>query len=401
MEIEEAIKRITDEAPQIKEEEKVSIEDALGRIASRDIISAGAVPSFPRSAMDGYAVFSEDVKNASKEAPILLKVKEEIDAGDFSRSSYSPKTAIRVMTGAMIPEGYDAVVKQEDTDYGEDNVSIYSPVKSHGNYCPVGEEIKAGETVIPAGSRIGRTETGLLVSAGFFKVPVRRSAKIAIISTGSELADEGEELRGGLIYNSIRYMLGASVKHEGLKIALSKTVPDDGDVIKETIEEAAEVSDVILTTGGVSVGIKDLIPEVLNKLGAGTIFRGVNIQPGTPTMGSIYKDKVILSLSGNPFAALACFDLYFWPVISKIMGNNSYTPEVYDAELTQDYARVNRMRRLVRAKEDKGRVYLPVSEHMSSVFGNTSSCNCYIDVPAGRSLSAGETVTVRKMKESF
>ena len=196
-------------------------------------------------------------------------------------------------------------------------------------------------------------------------------------------------------------MLGASVKHEGLKIALSKTVPDDGDVIKETIEEAAEVSDVILTTGGVSVGIKDLIPEVLNKLGAGTIFRGVNIQPGTPTMGSIYKDKVILSLSGNPFAALACFDLYFWPVISKIMGNNSYTPEVYDAELTQDYARVNRMRRLVRAKEDKGRVYLPVSEHMSSVFGNTSSCNCYIDVPAGRSLSAGETVTVRKMKESF
>ena len=401
MEIEEAVKLITDEVSQITEEEWVSIEDACGRIISRDIRSADAVPSFPRSAMDGYGVFSEDVKNASKEDPVLLKVKEEISAGDFSRSSYSPGTAVRVMTGAMIPEGYDAVVKQEDTDYGEETVSIYSPVKSHGNYCLVGEEIKAGETVIKAGRRIGRTETGLLVSVGLTKVPVRRPARVALISTGSELADPCEELRPGQIYNSILYVLLASIKHEGLEAGLSKTVPDDTDVIKESIEEAAETSDVIITTGGVSVGKKDLIPEVLQKLGAGTVFRGVNIQPGTPTMGSIYRNKVILSLSGNPFAALACFDLYFWPVISKLMGNESYTPKVYDAVLSQNYEKINKMRRLVRAKEECGSVSLPVSEHMSSVFGNTSLCNCYIDVPAGNSLAMGDTVTVRKMKESF
>jgi molybdopterin molybdotransferase len=402
MEIEEAISLITGSVIPISDTVNVPLSDAYGYITASDIISEEAVPSFARSAMDGYAVASADISAASKEHPVQLRLAGCLMAGEWSDISYVPGSAVRVMTGAMIPDGYDAVVKQEDTDYGvsaaSDEVNIYVSVPPYMNYCHIGEEIEKGSVVLKAGTRIGRTESGLLATLGMREVRVRRPARVAIISTGSELCDTGRPLEKGRIYNSIRYILGCAIRQDRLDISLEETCPDDEDTIRSSIKKALEISDIVLTTGGVSVGQKDLIPGILDSLGADKKFARVNIQPGTPTIGSILDGKVILSLSGNPYAAMANFDIYFWPVIAKLMGSESYLPKKAEAVLNDSFDKVRPMRRLVRAYEEGGRVYLPASAHMSSVFGNTAECNCYIDIPGGTSVSPGDTVKIRKMR---
>ncbi|MBQ9567650.1 MAG: molybdopterin molybdotransferase MoeA [Lachnospiraceae bacterium] len=397
MEIEEAIKLITDAAAPVTETMTVPLFDAYGRIAANDMISEEPVPAFDRSAMDGYAVCSGEVERASEDMPVSLKVSGELSAGDPTDLRYTPGSAVRVMTGAMIPEGYDTVVKQEDTDYGEDEVKIYASSVKQRNICLAGEEIAPDSCVIKSGQRIGRAETGLIAALGKDEVCVRRPPRIALISTGSELAEAGQPLRSGQIYNTIRYILGTSLRQQRLEVCLEVTCPDDAGLIEDRLKDALKAADVVITTGGVSVGKKDLIPAVLDSVGAKKLFSRVNIQPGTPTIGSVLDGKVILSLSGNPYAAMANFDLYFWPVISKLMGSDSYLPSESMAVLSDRYDKVNRMRRLVRAYTKDGKVFLPVAEHMSSVFGNTSSCNCYIDIPAGQALSPGDKVRVIRM----
>lgn len=397
MEIEEAIKLLTDAAAPVTETMTVPLLDAYGRIAAEDMISEGPVPAFDRSAMDGYAVHSQDVARATKDDPVRLKVIAEISAGDRTDLRYTPGSAVRVMTGAMIPEGYDAVIKQEDTDYGEDEVKIYASSVKQRNICPAGEEIAPDSCVIKSGQRIGRAETGLIAALGKDEVCVRRPPRIALISTGSELAEAGQPLRSGQIYNTIRYILGTSLRQQRLEVCLEVTCLDDAGLIEDRLKYALKAADVVITTGGVSVGKKDLIPAVLDSVGAKKLFTRVNIQPGTPTIGSALDGKVILSLSGNPYAAMANFDLYFWPVISKLMGSDSYLPSESMAVLSDRYDKVNRMRRLVRAYTKDGKVFLPAAEHMSSVFGNTSSCNCYIDIPAGQAVSPGDEVRVIRM----
>ncbi len=398
MEIKEALSIIAANARPIEDSIYVPISNAFGHITCEDIKADTPVPAFARSAMDGYAVKASDVAEADKDNPVRLKVIGEMLAGDHWDIAYVPGTAVRIMTGAMIPEGYDAVVRQEDTDYGEEEVNVFSPIESFRNYIPVGEELKMGEVAIPSGRHIGRVEAGLMASLGMSEVRVRRPAGIAIISTGSELAEAGAELVPGKIYNSIRYMIGTSVRQERLTVSMEKTCPDDKDILCDTIRAAAEISDMVITTGGVSVGKRDLIPGVVEAIGATKLFQGVNIQPGTPTLCSIYNGKLILSLSGNPYAALANFDLYFWHAISGLMGSSYYQNEIKEAVLCDRYDKVNRMRRLVRAKETDGKVYLPVKEHMSSVFGNMQECNCYIDIPAGTAISSGDRVRIIKTR---
>ena len=273
MEIEEAVKLITDAAVPLTDTMTVPLCDASGYILAEDIAAGVPVPAFARSAMDGYAVKATEVTGASKAAPVKLKVSGEILAGDHRDIAYAHKSAVRVMTGGMIPDGYDAVIRQEDTDYGEAEVSVYAPVKPYMNYCPVGEEIKGGETVLNTGRLIGRVEMGLLASLGRAEVTVRRPAGVALISTGSELISPGEELPLGKIYGSIRYMLTSSISQEKLEITYSADCPDDKELIRGHIRKAAEASDVIITTGGVSVGKRDLIPGVLDEIGAVKLFQ--------------------------------------------------------------------------------------------------------------------------------
>lgn len=397
MEIEECLSLLL-EAEHIElQTESVELQDSYGRISSADIYSPIMIPPFPKSAMDGYAVKSEIVMKATKEAPVRLKVIGELCAGDYAEYEPDNNTAVRIMTGAYVPANYDAVVRQEDTDYGEDYVNIYRGVGSYTNYCKIGEDLKQGQLVIKKGDRIDALRIGLLANMGISQVEVYRRLKVAVISTGSELCRVGDRLLPGKIYNNISHILSATMKHENIDVIYSDICEDETGVVADTINRLVkdEKADIIITTGAVSVGKKDIIPEVVEKIGANIIFRRANIQPGTPTMASVMNTGTILiHLSGNPYAALTNFEIYFWPLIAKIYGCEYYKPVIKEAIFKSEYPKINKMRRYIRAYTCDGEVRLPSNVHASSVISNMTECNCFIDLEKGRELKTGDKVKV-------
>ncbi len=400
MEIEEAKKRLLSQVDILfndnRDVELENISNVLNRIISQDIKAPVSVPNFPKSAMDGYAVNSEDVKNASKTNPVRLKVIDEILAGDFKDISYSKNTAVRVMTGGLIPEGYDGVIMQEKTDLGMDYVEIYDEIKPYMNYCKVGEDIMESEIIISKNTKLNRSHIGLLSSLGIKKVEVYIPIKVGIISSGSELMDINEPLKPGKIYNSISYMLKAQLESMGIEV-LTTICEDNMDLLIKKVNEFIDKVDVLITTGGVSVGKKDLLPIVLEKINAKEIFKKANIKPGTPTRGSVYKNKIILSLSGNPYAALANFDYYFWDIYAKLSGDDSMKLESGLAKLGSEYKKMEKTKRLVRAKYENGIVKL-FSNNASSVISNMTKCNCYVEIEKEREYSVGDSVKIHFIK---
>ena len=397
MEIHEAKEKLLNSLSKLDYDvEEVALPDAIGRVSAEDIVSKVNVPSFPKSAMDGYAVCSKDIVGASEQNPIELKVISKLFAGETGEIHFDHFSAVRVMTGSIVPDGYDAVVMQEDTDYGEQNVLIKKEVKPYTNYCEVGEDIKNGETVINKGAVINRTNIGTLASLGISKVKVYSKPKIGVISTGTELALLNSELEDGQIYSSISYMLKSQLKSSGIDAEIC-VCADNQDEIKDTVLEYLDKNDVVITTGGVSVGEKDLMPNVLDEIDAVTVFSRVNIKPGTPTMASVKNGKMILSLSGNPFAALANFDYYFWDVLAEVTGNNNYKSNIVKATLANDYEKLEKTKRLLRAKLDNGKAYLE-KVNSSSVISNMSDCNCYVFIDENKAYKAGNEVKVLMMK---
>lgn len=378
--------------------QEVSIEDAVGCVLAETVHSGMSVPPFPKSAMDGYAVRAQDLEGASKDSPVVLKVQGELLAGDYEELPYKEATAVRVMTGAYVPEGYDAVVKQEDTDYGAEQVSVYTSVKPYMNYCKVGEDIREGDVVVQQGTRLSPVHIGLLAGVGLDTVCVHVPIKVAIICTGTELCEAGESLPKGKIYNNISHILAAGIRREGLQVVLRQLCADEENVLSEKLREALDIADVVITTGAVSVGKKDIVPDVLAGIGADILFRRANIQPGTPTTASVKDGKLILSLSGNPYAAIVNFEIYFWAVVARMMGHESFNVKTETAVLQNEYGKVNRMRRFVRAKAENGKVYLPTGVHASSVIHNLTECNCFIDLEPGRGVNVGDEVRIRYIK---
>lgn len=400
LEIEECLDRLLAEIKQKEIKVMVHITECEGMILGKDVVAEMMVPPFPKSAMDGYAVRAEDIAGASKETPVVLKVKGELLAGDYNEIPYEKNAAVRVMTGSFVPEGFDAVIRQEDTDYGETEVRIYASVTSFTNYCKVGEDIQTGDVVIRKDTRLSSIHVGILASLGMEWVCVRQPAKIAIISTGTEITEVGSPLLPGKIYNSIAYMLAADIKGEGLNLISMETCEDEEELLLEKLKEALRKADFVITTGAVSVGKKDIIPAVLEKAGAKVLFQRARIQPGTPTLASTLEGKVILSLSGNPYAAIANFELYFWAAMGKMMGNSSYETQCDTVILNSEYKKVNRNRRLIRAFCKDGRVTIPSPVHASSVIHNLTECNCFIDLEAGREVKPGDKVRVRHFKNN-
>lgn len=398
LEIEECLHRLLQEIKPMKRIESVPLMESLGRVLGEDIIAAEMVPPFPKSAMDGYAVRAEDIQGASKEQPVTLTVAGELLAGDYSELPYREKTAVRVMTGSYVPEGYDAVVRQEDTDYGEEIVTLYKSVPSGGNYCQMGEDIRKGDVVLQKGTRITSLHIGILASLGEAQIPVYKAAETAVISTGTELTAVGDRLLPGKIYSSISYLLAAEIGREGLRVWGPELCADEEVLLEDRLRLAAEQADLIITTGAVSVGKKDIVPTVLEHLGARILFRRANIQPGTPTLAAVFQGKVILALSGNPYAALANFEIYFWPAMAKLMHSDSFRTVTTEAVLDSDYHKVNHLRRFIRAYAEDGKVCIPSNTHASSVLYNLVQCNCFIDLESGRAVQRGDTVKIHYFK---
>lgn len=378
----------------------VRLENSRGMISAEDVYAPVSVPSFPKSAVDGYAVKSSDTFGADADSPVRLKVLGELDAGDYYEYKYVPNSAVRVMTGAYIPEGFDSVIMQEYTDLGEREVSIFTGTKPYQNYCEIGEDIKYGERIIKKHERISELAIGVLASVGITEVSVTEPLKTAVIATGSELARPGEKLEAGKIYDSISYILCAEIKAQGLSVASCEICPDDEALLEKMLDDALDSADIVITTGGISAGRRDIVPKVLKKMGAEVLFRFADIQPGTPTMASVYNGKIILSLSGNPYAALANFELYFWSTAAAIMQCSQLDTIKATAVLESDYRKINKHKRRIRAYARDGKVCLPTVSNRASVISDLLRCNCFVDLEKNVKVSRGDRVNIVYFKGS-
>lgn len=394
IEVEEAQHKIKQVLAQQKKVETVPLIEACGRVCGEDILAKVAVPHFPRAGMDGYAVVAKETQGASRDRPICLKVVGSIFAGDALDNTESAQgTAIKIMTGAPIPKQYDAVIKQELTDYGESTVLIYQEVKAGCNYGGIGEDVSVAQKVISKYQLLNSRAIGILAAQGIEEITVLAPMKVGILATGSELISLKTPLTSGKIYDSNLYTLASFIQASGSKIIFMEHCADEIDSISSVIREKIQEVDILITTGGVSVGEKDYVPQVIQQVKGKSLFHFVNMKPGTPMMASLYQQKVLLNLSGNPFAAVVNLHLFYWSTLAYFMNCPELNLKKRRVQLTEAL-KLSNIRRFVRAYEEEGFVSLRTKLHYSSVFHNTLETNCFIDQPAKRTLNKGDHVTV-------
>ena len=395
IELEFALQIIGESIKQISSTEKIKIEDARCRIIEEDIYAPINQPPFNRSPLDGYALKSEDTVGASKSKPIRLKVINEIFAGGNINSSVKKNEAIRIMTGAEIPKGADCVIRQENTNYGMNEVEIYSELSKYENYCFVGEDVQKGSKLISKGEKLTYVHIGLLALMGITEVVVKRKPRIGVISTGDELINSGQPLSKGKIYDSNSVTISMRLLDFGCEIISSKIIGDEVHKVSEYINNIIDNVDVIITTGGVSVGKKDIMHEVIKDINANRLFWRVNIKPGTPVIYSMYKNKPILSLSGNPFAAIATFELMGRELIYKLTGDMDLKQVKKKSFMEDEFLKESQGRRMVRGIYKNNKVYLPQGGHSSGVMASMLGCNCLIDIkPGTKKLLKGDEVEI-------
>ncbi|MEG1409986.1 MAG: molybdopterin molybdotransferase MoeA [Terrisporobacter sp.] len=399
IELELAIKLINDSVKMIKEIEEINIEDSRDRLLAVDIYAPINQPPFDRSPLDGYALKSKDTIGASKENPIKLKVVDEVFAGGYSRKILGDNEAISIMTGGKLPEGADCVIRQENTNYGMDIVEIYEELKEYNNYCFEGEDIKKGTKLISEGEKLNYIHIGIMASMGYKTVSVRRKPRVVLISTGDELIPLGEPLIEGKIYDSNRRMISARLLDYGCEIINTDISSDDLKEIAGKIEMIADNVDLVITTGGVSVGKKDLMNEVVKVLGAERVFWRINIKPGTPAIYAIYKELPLLCLSGNPFAAIATFELLGKELLHKLTGDKELEQIRVMVAMEDSFLKSSPSRRFIRGIYKNNKLYIP-GEHSSGILGSMIGCNCLVDIkPGTEKLIRGDKVEIILLNE--
>lgn len=399
--VEDAVGLLLEHTVFPSQKEWVPILEAPGRICGEEVRASVNQPPFNRSPLDGFAVFHEDIAGAGKDCPVVLPVVETIYAGDSLKRPLKRGEAVRIMTGAPIPAGADCVVRQEDTDSSGnekdgEQVSVFVPLKRHQNYCFLGEDMKKGELIAPQGVLLTPALTGVLAGQGHGQVMVYRKPRIAILSTGSELTEPGKMLEPGKIYDSNRILLTAYAEKQGVDIVSSVSVPDNPEIIAQAIQKALESSDLVVSTGGVSVGRHDYMEKAGKAAGAEILFHGVKVKPGSPLLAMKKDGKCIICLSGNPFAAFATFVLLVLPVIRKLQGSSQgMMPERTWGIMTDEFPKASPGRRFVRAFICDGKVGFPSMGHSSGMLSSLHLCNCLIDIPAGnQGLKEGDQVEV-------
>jgi molybdopterin molybdotransferase len=296
--------------------ERVELLDSLGRVLGEDIVAPWNIPLCNNSAMDGYAVQAADCTVV----PASLRVTGYIPAGGDVPGPVDPGCAIRIMTGAPLPPGCDAVIPVEETDGGREFVTVTSPVTPRQHIRFAGEDVRGGETIMPAGTLIRPAEISMLASCGKVFVPVFRRARVAILSTGDELIEPGEPLTSGKIINSNALSLAAAVREAGAVPIILGIARDNADSHREKIREGL-TADVLITSAGVSAGDRDLVRDILGELGVAQVFWRVDIKPGGPTAFGLYQGKPVFSLPGNPVSTMVTFEEFVRPALLRMMGH--------------------------------------------------------------------------------
>lgn len=375
--------------------EQVSRQEALGRTLAEDVTAPLDQPPFDRSPLDGYALRSADLTGASPEHPVSLRVVETVYAGGVPSRVLGPGEAIRIMTGAMLPRGCDCVLQHERTDNGLEQVQIYTALSPHDNYCDRGEDYRTGEVLLPAGTVVDAAAVGVLASAGLSSVPVRRRPVVRVLSTGDEVVSPDlHPLPAGKIYGSNQELLTARLRELGVSDVKGLLIGDDPREVADTMAQLLGECDLLITTGGVSAGDKDIFHEALPLLGVERVFWKVNLKPGTPAMYSLWQGQPILSLSGNPFAAAATFELLARPLLAALTGESRFSLRSRTAVVEGSFPKASPGRRFLRGFYQEGRVSL-TGKNDSGMLASLVGCNCLVDLPAGSPpVQEGQTVTV-------
>lgn len=373
--------------------EWVELDDAVGRVSAQAHLAGLPQPPFSRSPLDGYAVRAQDLQGADADSPAVLEVTATVYAGQCAAQPVAPGTAVRIMTGGMIPPGADCVVRQEHTDMGRPLVRVFVPEAAGNNVCFQGEEYSAGACLVPEGMLLDAAAVAVLGGAGIGRACVRSRPRVGVVVTGDEVTPAGDPLQPGRIYDSNMHYLKARLRQLGAELCTEAYVGDDVGAIEDCLRRGAARSlDLIVTTGGISVGEKDLLVKTLESVGAKLLFQGVSIKPGMPTLAALLGNTVVLGLSGNPFSAAAAFELLIHPLFAEFFGCESVDLQEIRAKICDAFPKSSPSRRFLRGRITPAGIAVPGAQangQMLTMIG----CNCLVDIPAGSPpVSAGQWV---------
>ena len=380
----------------VTEPEICAIGDCAERILAEDMRAAVSSPPFRRSAMDGFAVRSEDLCGASGQKPVVLTVLGCNDAGPPAVHRIGKGETAQIMTGGVLPEEADAVVKQENVEFrGQDTAVFSAPAKPGDCFSPIGEDLQEGEILAHAGETVDASALAAGAAAGLSMLPVRKQVRSAVICTGDELTLPGQPLGEGKIYGSSHLYLMTRLRQCGCADAKAYFTGDDpsgiAKMIRGQIEEGVQL---IVTTGGVSVGRKDYLPAVIDMIGGEILFHGIDVKPGMPSMLSKAGETLILSLSGNPYSCACIFELIGRPMVAAMLGKQCVLEKVLQIPSADSYNKRSPVRRILRGRFDGVCVHFS-SRQRNGQMAAGIGCNCLIDIPAGNEgIREGDNVRV-------
>lgn len=380
--------------------EELPLLEAHNRILAQNVTANMNIPPFNRSTVDGYAVKAEDTFNAEENKPVKLKICGSVNVGEKPTLTVNKGMAAEIVTGAPMPEGADAVVMFEHTERKNSELYVYSAVVKDENVMKAGADIKKGETVLKIGQKLGSREIGVLAALGIAKIKVYAIPLVAVLSTGAEVTEPGQPLQPGRIYDINAYSLCSAVAESSGKPMYLGVFPDDMTQLQPVLKRALENADIVITSGGVSVGPKDVMPKTLNSLGKpGVIVCGIAIKPGKPTTIASIGGKPIFSLPGHPTSALLVFNLLVRPLIQQMAGvraKKSLSVKAYAASRMFP-AKGRRTFIMVKLKRDEANLLLaePVPTGLSGAITTLAKADGFIEIAENQQfIDAGEEVKV-------
>jgi molybdopterin molybdotransferase len=376
--------------------------EAWGCVLAADVAAGYDIPTFPSSSMDGYAVRAEDIRGASPGSPVALHKVGEAPIGHPPKDPVGPGETVWIATGAPIPEGSDCIAPIEEVEEDGDTIRILKEFEAGSFVRPVGQDIRRGETVVKAGRRLLGPELGVLSSAGYPKALVHPKVRVAVLSTGDELIEPGADAAYGQIADTNSYTLWGNLAEAGAVPLRLGIVADDEDELRAAIMEGLGEADVFITSGGVSVGQRDVVKRILE--GLGTIERyKVAMQPGAPQAFGLVEGKPFFGLPGNPVSVFVSFELFIRPALLKMMGHSSLTRPEIRAALEEDVAgpaeKTRYSRVLVTGTPGAWRAR-PTGGPASHLLATVSRANGLAVIPAGTPVAkAGDEVTVSLFRD--
>lgn len=402
----EAVKRIMN-YEKSGQTEYVSINESYGRYLSEDLTATSDVPHFDRAPYDGFAVRTEDTKEASQANPLTFEVVDHIGAGMVTTKEIEAFQAVRIMTGAQMPAECDAVVMLELAKAYEENgkkfMTIKRPYKPGDNVSYTGEDAKKGDILIKKGTKINPGIQAILATFGYGKVPVSKRPIVGLFATGTELLDVDETLEPGKIRNSNSYMISAQIERAGAEVHYFGKLPDEFETCYEAVNNAISKVDMLITTGGVSVGDFDYLPAIYEKMQAEVLFNKVNMRPGSVTTVAQFEGKLLFGLSGNPSACYVGFELFARPIIRRMLFSEKPHLRKEKAILQIDFTKANPFTRFVRSALTvlNGQLIVtPSGLDKSNIVMSLAGANSLMILPGGtRGYEAGTEVDVLMLED--